>query len=130
MLPYNSVKSRGVMSKKIFLFHWNQTEAAEKAEILSDAGWDVACESSDGARGCKSLKADSPTVVVIDLNRLPSHGRETALYLKSTKATSEIPIVFVDGEPETIAKIKAIIPDATYTTSKKLNSILTKLAGK
>lgn len=118
------------MSKKIFLFHWNQTEAAEKAELLSAAGWDVTCESSDGVRGCKAVKADRPDVVVIDLNRLPSHGRETALYLKSTKATSEIPIIFVDGEPETVAKIKAKIPDATYTTSKKLNSILTKLAGK
>jgi DNA-binding response OmpR family regulator len=117
------------MASRIFLFHWNQAEAEGKANRLSHDGWDVEFEDSDGARGIKSIKADPPDAVVIDLNRLPSHGRETALALKSAKSTRDIPIVFVDGEAATIEKIKAMLPDAIFTKSNKLNAALAKVFG-
>ena len=118
------------MAKKVFLFHWNQAEAEIRANLLSHDGWDIEFEDSDGARGVKTIKNDIPDAVVIYLDRLPSHGRETALALKSAKSTSGIPIIFVDGEKETLGKIKTKIPNATFTDPKKLHATLAKVLGK
>jgi hypothetical protein len=63
---------------------------------------------------------------VIYLNRLPSHGRETAEYLATSKSTNHIPLVFIDGEPDKIEKVKQKVPNAIYTTENKLKSILKK----
>ncbi len=57
-------------------------------------------------------------------SRLPSHGRETADYLRSLKSTRHIPIIFVGGEGEALEKTKAKLPDATYTTAENLDSVL------
>lgn len=59
-------------------------------------------------------------------SRLPSHGRETADYLRSLKATRHIPIVFVGGKGESLEKTKAKIPDAIYTSFEELEGVLSK----
>ena len=47
-----------------------------------------------------------PDVLVIDLTRMPSHGRELAFAIRRTKYTRQIPIIFVDGEPEKVEAIR------------------------
>ena len=44
-----------------------------------------------------------PAAVVIDLDKLPSHGREVAVYLRQGKATRRIPLVFRQGLGRAIA---------------------------
>lgn len=67
------------MSKgRIFLFHWNKTEAEAYAEELRGQGWDVDLESEDGARGGNAVKLNPPAAVVFYFSRLPSHSRATA----------------------------------------------------
>jgi hypothetical protein len=63
---------------------------------------------------------------VIDLSRIPSHGREVAQSMRGTKATRHLPIVFVDGEPEKVKKTKQFIPDATFTTWGRIKTALPK----
>jgi len=65
--------------------------------------------------------------VVINLNRLPSHGREVATALRGSKSTRHIPIVFVEGAPEKVAPIRQLLPDAVYTTWPKVAAVLKKL---
>jgi hypothetical protein len=65
--------------------------------------------------------------VVINLNRLPSHGREVATALRGSKSTRHIPIVFVEGAPEKVEPIRQLLPDAVYTTWPKLPGVLKKL---
>jgi hypothetical protein len=65
--------------------------------------------------------------VVINLNRLPSHGREVAIALRGAKSTRHIPIVFVEGAPEKVEPIRQLLPDAVYTTWPKLPAALKKL---
>jgi hypothetical protein len=65
--------------------------------------------------------------VVINLNRLPSHGREVAIAMRGAKSTRHIPIVFVEGAPEKVADIRQVLPDAVYTTWAKLPAALKKL---
>jgi hypothetical protein len=53
--------------------------------------------------------------VVIDLGRQPSHGRDLALGIRQYKATRRVPLVFVDGDADKVARIRELLPDATYT---------------
>ncbi len=114
------------MAGKLFLIHWKAAEAEELAKPLRAVGWQVATEAEDGARAGKAIKDTQPDVVVIYLTRLPSHGRETADGLRSLKATRVIPIVFVGGQGDALAKTKAKVPDATYVTQEELPSVLQK----
>ncbi len=109
---------------RAFLVHWNKEEVLDKAKPLQSAGWTVVCEHGDGAVAIKSLRENPPEVVIIHLSRLPSHGARIAEVLQQTKATREIPIVFVDGEPDKITKVKQKIPNATYLKSTQLNKFL------
>jgi hypothetical protein len=57
----------------------------------------------------------SPDAVVIDLDRLPSYGRELGLSLRASKSTSHLRLVFAGGVPEKIDLVRAAIPDAIFS---------------
>ena len=89
---------------RIRLFHWKAEEAASLTKAL------------------RAMRQSPPDVIVIDLSRLPSHGREVATYLRGQKPTRHIPIVFVDGEPDKVEAIRKLLPDAVYASSAKMRS--------
>jgi hypothetical protein len=64
----------------------------------------------------KVIAEKPPSVVVIDLSRLPSQGRDIAIVLRKNGKTRNVPLVFIGGEKEKIAGIKKHLPDATYAT--------------
>ncbi len=101
--------------QRVRLLHWNRAEAVERAKQLRSAGFDVVHEPLDAA-GLRALRQNPPSVVVIDLGRAPSQGRDVALGLRKYKATRNVPLVFVGGEPKKVARIKELLPDAVYTT--------------
>ncbi len=100
---------------KVRLIHWNAEEAAERADWLRAGGYEVACEQFDRAI-LRAIADDLPDAVVIDLGRLPSQGRDVGMTLRKQKATRNVPLVFVDGEPGKVARVRELLPDATYTT--------------
>ena len=100
----------------------------ELARPLRVAGWEVEIEAEDGARAGRRVRSFQPDVVVIYLDRLPSHGRETARYLRSRLETRDMPVIFVNGRQEPLEKIKALLPEAAYTTSERLESVLKELS--
>ena len=100
--------------KRIVLFHWNAGEAAEREERLRTAGYQVHCFSEVIPSELRNLGRRPPAAVVIDLSRLPSHGREVAGALRRQKATRAVPIVFVGGAAEKLAAVKKLLPDAVY----------------
>jgi CheY-like chemotaxis protein len=112
------------MPQNLFLIHWNQAEAEQLAQPLREAGWHVEFEAEDGARAVNTIKASPPDAVAIYLTRLPSHGRRTAEYLRETKSTRDIPILFVGGSPEKIEAAKAKVPDALYINEGELVAAL------
>lgn len=112
------------MKRTLFLIHWNQAEAVRLAMPLQEAGWRVEIESKDGERAGSRILADPPEVVIIYLTRLPSHGRETAHYLRSRL---EVPIVFVEGDPEKVEVVRAKVPDAIYVSAGELRATLDEL---
>jgi chemotaxis response regulator CheB len=111
---------------RAFVVHWNADELPAKARAVADAGAEVvATEASDGARAAKEVQRLAPDVLVVWLARLPGHGRATAGYVRSTKWGRDLPIVFVDQDPEPLpkdkkAKLLEAVPDGLVVTPATL----------
>lgn len=114
----------------IRLIHFGEAEGVERQKQLEALGFEAAFDFGDGLFMARQIKAAPPDAVVIDLSRLPSHGREVAHSVRSAKATRQIPIVFVDGEPEKVEKTRRFIPDATFTTWARIKTALPKAIAK
>jgi Protein of unknown function (DUF3052) len=76
----------------------------------------------------RGIRENLPDAVVIDLSRLPSHGREIAVWLRSTKRTRHVPIVFANGDGAKVAAIRELLPDAAFTATSDIAPVL-KSAG-
>lgn len=109
---------------RVMLFHWNAVEARERAARLARWGHDAVIPALRSGADFKPIAADPPDAFVVDLSRLPSHGREVAGSLRQHKATRFVPLVFVGGAPEKVARVRALLPDATYTDWKGLRGAL------
>lgn len=106
------------------LIHWNADEARGRAALLKKAGYRVDASPLDAAGPIAALRASPPDAFVIDLTRLPSHGREVGHALRMTKSTRHIPLVFVDGEAPKVERIRKLLPDAVYTSWKAFRADL------
>jgi len=113
---------------RILLFHFHGTSGAEAADELAAAGHDVELRT-EGGGGFAALDASPPDVIVIDLRRLPSHGRAVAFALRQRRRSQHVPLVFVEGDVERTARLRAEIPDATWTPWSKVKTAL-KRAGR
>ena len=98
----------------IRLIHWNAAEAAERAARLPADEFQVDHSQLDPG-GLRALRANPPHALVIDLGRLPSHGRDVGVAMRQTQATRGIPVVFVDGNPAKVLRVRKLLPDASYT---------------
>jgi CheY-like chemotaxis protein len=105
------------------LIHWKAEEAEQRAQQLRSAEYDVLSTPFDG-EALRALRERPPSAVVIDLSRLPSHGRDVALSLRKYKSTRRVPLVFVGGAPQKVKSIRALLPDAVYTTWSRIPSHL------
>ena len=98
---------------RVRLIHWNAAEAEERAARL--AGADVEVDHAPlNPAGLRDLRANPPDVFVIDLGRLPSHGRDVGVAMRQTRATRTVPLVFVDGDPAKVSRVRQLLPDAAY----------------
>ena len=99
---------------RVRLFHWDPSDAEKIADRLAAGGYEVVHGPFEQGT-LRELRSDPPAAVVIDLDRLPSHGRDVGVALRTYKATRHVPLVFVGGLPEKVARIKDLLPDAVYT---------------
>jgi len=106
------------MSKSVVLYHWKAEEAEPLIQLMKGAGFAVHYDLKGTKLG--KLREIKPVAVVIDLTRMPSYGRYVATGIRAMKSIRHIPIVFVDGDAEKVARIHELLPDATYTRRGKL----------
>lgn len=117
--------------RTVRLIHWNEDEGLERQQQLEALGYDVGFDFGDGGFVMRAVKAaGTPDAIVIDLSKLPSHGREVGRALRGSKATRHIPLVYVDGAPDKVAPTSALLPDATYTTWARIRTALPKAIAK
>jgi hypothetical protein len=110
--------------KAIRLFHWNEEEAQELIALLAAAGYDVRYPGPSEASPYSRIRAMEAFAVVLDLSRMPSHGRAVGAEIRRYKGLRHVPLVFVDGKEDAILRTKAILPDAVYTSREQLVAVL------
>jgi hypothetical protein len=107
----------------IRLIHWKETESAQRAAQLCRAGYEVDAQGL-AAAGLRRLRDDPPDAVVIDLSRRPSQGRDVGLTLRKYVATRRVPLVFVDGVPAKVDRVREFLPDAVYCQWDEIDGAL------
>jgi hypothetical protein len=105
-----------MLLERVRLIHWNAEEAAERAEWLTALGYAAEHELVSDPALTRQLGSNPPAAIIIDLSRLPSQGRDVALLLRRRKATRQVPLVFVGGDPAKVVCVKELLPDAIYTS--------------
>lgn len=110
--------------KLVRLVHWKPDEAPPRIAALRAAGYRVAFDPFDPPRLLKELRGRPPDAVVIDLDRLPSHGRDVGVWLRTTKATRRVPIVFAGGAPDKVMRARQSLPDAVFTPWSRIRTAL------
>jgi hypothetical protein len=110
---------------RVRVFHWRAEEAGPLIDAVRSAGYSVDYPNARGlAPPFRTLRDSPPHAIVIDLTRLPAHGRNQAVAIRGQEPVRRIPLVFVDGDPAKVAKIRAELPDAIYTTRVKIGAAL------
>jgi hypothetical protein len=111
---------------RVLLIHWNAEEAEERVVRLRKAGYEASFHADQDSASFRAIRDAPPAAFVIDLGRLPSHGRDVGIWLRQQKATRRVPLVFVGGEPEKVARVEKLLPDAVFTQWPRVRSALRK----
>jgi DNA-binding response OmpR family regulator len=82
---------------RVRLYHWKEEEAERLIAKLRAAGYEV-MHKPQARTSTRELKESGAAAVVIDLSRMPSHGKYVGAWLRGSKSTRYIPLVFVGGE--------------------------------
>jgi hypothetical protein len=114
---------------RIFYVHWNEQEAGNAVGALRAGGHTVRAETASGKSAWEALKADPPDVLVVCLDRLPSHGRRTAAVTTESARLRTLPMVFVGGEPDKVAAAKSQFPRAAFCGSDQLLQTIERVTG-
>jgi len=108
-------------TQMVRLVCWNDELAQQRSAEISRLGYRVDASSLRGTSAFVShFRAVNPDIVVIDLDRLPSYGREVAIVLRGSKTTRHLPIVFAGGVEEKVERLRSELPDAVFTPWKKI----------
>ena len=99
---------------RVHYVHTNAAEAEARVAELRRWDFEVTYTGPDGQATLRAIRASQPDAVVIDLSRLPSHGRALAVAMRQSKTTRSIPIVFVGGAPEKVELTRRTLPDADF----------------
>lgn len=110
----------------ILLVHWNEKEAKERSRALKTLGHKTRLLCDSEKPNLLVIRESPPELFLIDLARLPSHGREIAGYFRRSKSTRSVPILFVGGDSERIASARKLIPDATFGEWDKIEACISK----
>lgn len=105
--------------KLLRLVSWNPQTAAERARELEKAGFKVHAGPAPTKQLATHFRDLAPAAIVIDMDKLPSHGRAVAVVLRTTKSTRHFPLVFAGGEPEKVERARRDMPDACFTDWKR-----------
>jgi hypothetical protein len=104
---------------RVLVIHRDPREAIQRASRLCTLGFDATPYVSLGSTGFRSIRQDPPDAILIDLTRLPSYGKAVGVLLRQQKSLCSIPLVFIEGDPDKAAQVRALLPDAAYATWEK-----------
>ncbi|HWD00036.1 MAG TPA: hypothetical protein VG456_24925 [Candidatus Sulfopaludibacter sp.] len=107
---------------------WKEELAQEHAGRLKAVGFQVEASRPPPGAIVGHIRDLAPRVVLIDLDRMPSHGVALAGILRQSKSTRHIPLVFAGGVAEKVAAIRRTFPDAVFSAWDKAPAAIQKAA--
>jgi hypothetical protein len=110
---------------RIRLLHRKPEDAEPVLATLRNAGFEVDYDATTQGFTV-AVRRSPPDAFVIDLSKLPSHGREIGVWLRGQKSTRMIPILFLGGEPGKVETVRQKLPDAAYCEPNRLLPALKK----
>jgi hypothetical protein len=97
---------------RVVVIHFNPPNLDKRiARLLQH---DVETLMCRGPKDLKALREQPPEAFVIDLDRRPSEGRSIGVMLRRYASTRPVPLVFAGGEEDQVARVRNLLPDATY----------------
>lgn len=108
----------------LFYVHWDEGECRALVSELESAGHRVRLHWSKKEH---AKIEDDTDVLIISLDRLPSHGRAIAEWFWAAKKRRAKPIVFVGGEPPKVTETKKWFPSAVFCTPSRLSATVDHL---
>jgi hypothetical protein len=114
-MQYGPIVAKFVWMPIVRLVSWDQDAARLHARVLKKAGFtvDASVLRTSGLIG--QFRDNPPAVILIDLDRLPSHGRAVAIVVRSGKSTRHIPIVFAGGQETKVKTAREQAPWGIFT---------------
>jgi hypothetical protein len=97
------------------LICWKEDLARERAALLKAARLEVDASPLNTSRLIGRIMANPPSAIVIDLDRMPSHGLAVGVVLRRSLSARRIPLVFAGGAEEKASRIRQELPDAVFT---------------
>jgi hypothetical protein len=110
---------------KVFYLHFNEDELKERIASLCAAGHQLLTHWSTNE--VAKLGDFVPDVVVISLDRLPSHGRGYASWIWYAKKRQHIPIIFAGGQEEKVAVTRQQFPKGVYCSTEEVPKVVDDL---
>lgn len=99
---------------RVTVLHWKAHEAQPALERLASLGHRSELLSEATPATLRVLRECPPDAIIIDLTRMPSHGREIGVALRASKKTRHVPLIFAGGIDEKVERVRELLPDATY----------------
>ena len=106
----------------IFYLHFNEAELNERIKPFIRAGYSVRNQWSTEV--IAKWTDYIPDIVILSLDRLPSHSRHYAEWIWEAKERKHIPIILVDGKPDKVQETREKFPNAIYCSSDQLESTI------
>jgi hypothetical protein len=100
--------------RRVVVVHFNPPNLDKRLARL--CGHDVETVIPKGPADLKPLRERPPDAFVVDLDRRPSEGRSVAVQLRRYASTRPVPLVFAGGEEDQVARVRNLLPDATYVS--------------
>jgi hypothetical protein len=111
---------------RILVIHWDPVEAGPLCDRIRREGYESSLYPCRGDKGFRSIAADPPDAIVIDLVRMPSYGRTMGVLLRERKSTRALPLVFIRGDPEKALRVHELLPDAIITDFLRVGAAVSR----
>jgi hypothetical protein len=111
--------------RRVVVLHFNPPNLDKRLARLSDFAVEAVLPT--GPADLKPLRERPPDAFVVDLDRRPSEGRSVAVQLRGYASTRLVPLVFAGGEEEQVARVRNLLPDATYVSWQGVSGAVSRV---
>ncbi|NJK64774.1 MAG: response regulator [Synechococcaceae cyanobacterium SM2_3_1] len=121
-------KSRNLAIASVMVVDDNTQNLRLLAQLLVNQNYRVRSVTS-GSMALKSIRADPPDLILLDINMPQMSGYEVCTQLKAETTTAEIPIIFISALDKALDKVKAFqVGGADYITKPfQLEEVLARV---